>query len=116
MLSQRLRSLSILDAAPYLHAGYRCGAACAFIHLYTSFLNWRHGETCAKDNKLYSLWGDNTTWKLPGQYARGKLQLAPTHPRRVGPDGSAARAAGMMVVGEAIAGEEAITQADDRAG
>src|SRR5205085_12082973 len=26
----------ILDATPYLHAGYRCCAACAFTHLYIS--------------------------------------------------------------------------------
>src|SRR5215467_3009122 len=27
----------ILNATPYLHAGYRCCATCAFAHLYTSF-------------------------------------------------------------------------------
>src|SRR6266566_6380582 len=47
MLSQRLRSPGILDATPHLHAGYRCCAACAFAHLYTSFPNWRRGEACA---------------------------------------------------------------------
>src|SRR5947207_13103665 len=67
MLSQRLRSPGILDATPCLHAGYRCCAACAFAHLYTSFLNWRHGEACAKDNNLYPVWGDDTIWKMPGQ-------------------------------------------------
>ncbi len=51
MLSQRLRSPGILDATPLLHAGYRCCAACAFAHLYTSFPNWRRREVCAKDNK-----------------------------------------------------------------
>jgi hypothetical protein len=50
MLSQHLRSLGppdflgILNAAPYLHARYRCCATCAFGHLYTSFPNWRHGK------------------------------------------------------------------------
>ncbi len=53
MIFQRLRSLSILDATPYLHAGYRCCAMCAFAHLYTSFLNERRGEACAKNNNLY---------------------------------------------------------------
>jgi hypothetical protein len=60
MLSQHLRSLVILDATPYLHAGYQCCAACTFAHFYTSFPNWRHGETCAKDNNLYPVWGDDT--------------------------------------------------------
>src|SRR5205085_11643482 len=67
MLSQRLRFPGILDATPYLHAGYRCCAACAFAHLYTSFLNWRRGEACAKDNNVYSVWGDDTIWKMAGQ-------------------------------------------------
>ena len=67
MLSQRLRSPGILDATPYLHAGYRCCAACAFTHLYTSFPNWRHGEACAKDKNLYPVWGDDTIWKMLGQ-------------------------------------------------
>jgi len=53
MIFQRLRSQGILGVAPYLHAGYRCCAACAFAHLYTSFPNWRRVEACAKDNKVF---------------------------------------------------------------
>ncbi len=67
MLSQRLRSPAILDAPPYLHAGYQCCAACAFGHLYTSFPNWRRGEACAKDKNLYPVWSDDTIWKMVGQ-------------------------------------------------
>ena len=55
MISQRLRSQGILGVAPYLHAGYRCCAACAFAHFYTSFPNWRRGEACAKENNLYGV-------------------------------------------------------------
>ncbi len=72
MISQRLRSPGILDATPYLHAGYRCCAACAFAHLYTSFPNWRRGETCAKDNNLYPVWSDDTIWKMLGQLCQGR--------------------------------------------
>src|SRR5436305_11626860 len=79
MLSQRLRSLSILDATPYLHAGYRCCAACASTHLYTSFPNRRRVEACAKDNNLYPVWGDYTIWKMLGQ-----RQSSPHYHRRVG--------------------------------
>src|SRR6266567_2194479 len=53
----------ILDAPPYLHAGYQCCAACAFGHLYTSFPNWQRGEACAKDNNLYPVWGDDSIKK-----------------------------------------------------
>src|SRR5205823_12868526 len=67
MLSQRLRSPGILDATPYLHAGYRCCAACAFAHLYTSCPNWRRRETCAKDKNLYPVLGDDTIWNMLGQ-------------------------------------------------
>src|SRR5260370_33808878 len=67
MLSQRLRSLGILDATPYLHAGYRCCAACAFAHLSTSFPNLRRGKACAKDNNLYPVRSDDTIWKMLGQ-------------------------------------------------
>jgi hypothetical protein len=61
----------ILEAIPYLHAGYRRCAACAFEHLYTSFPDWRRGEACAKDNNLYPVWSDDTIWKMPGQLYQG---------------------------------------------
>src|SRR6266699_5079608 len=67
MISQRLRSPGILDATPYLHAGYRCCAACTSGHPYTSFLNWQRGQARAKDNNLYPVWGDDTIWKMLGQ-------------------------------------------------
>lgn len=67
MLSQRLRPLGISDATPYPHAGYRCCAASALGHLYASFPNWRRGKTCAEDNNLYSVWDNDTIWKMPGQ-------------------------------------------------
>src|SRR5438874_2019433 len=75
MLSQRLRSWSILDATPYLHAGYRCCAECAFVHLSISFPNWRHGEACAIDKNLYPVWGDDTIWKMLGQLCSMPSQL-----------------------------------------
>jgi len=46
--SQRLRSLGILDEAPYHHAGSRCCAVCAFAHLKISFLVWRRGKRTPK--------------------------------------------------------------------
>src|SRR6266699_7152546 len=66
MISQRLRSPGILDATPYLHAGYRCCAACTSGHPYTSFLNWQRGQARAKDNNLYPVWDDDTIWKMLG--------------------------------------------------
>src|SRR5215472_4589652 len=87
MISQRLRSQGILGVAPYLHAGYQCCAACAFAHLYTSFLNWRRGEACAKDKSLYPVWGDHIIWKMPGQLfafpspgLSSSGDVAPRHP------------------------------------
>ena len=71
----------ILDATPYLHAGYRCCAVCAFAHLYTSFLNWRRGEARAKAKNLYPVWGDDTIWKTPGQPASRKRALVQSYSR-----------------------------------
>ncbi len=72
MISQRLHSPDILDATPYLHAGYRCCAACAFSHLYTSFPNWRREEACAKENTLYPVWSDDIIWKILSQLGSRK--------------------------------------------
>src|SRR5712691_8078838 len=93
MLSQRLRFPGIFDATPYLHAGYRCCAACAFGHLYTSFPNWQRGEARAKDNNLYGVmipygkylvnyakelpWLDSWTMITSWHLSRGTDILAP---------------------------------------